>query len=171
MAPKKRKSTKEKEKVDATSEDEFYYQTVRILANDPDATESSSDEQVQKPNPSKPLPPKRILCEFVQPNPEIVKKLPQKQGLWRRFSTSIYKGVRRLRGKKERYAAQIRNPFEKTTEYLGTHDTEYEAALAYRRKTKEFHKRKVADSNKDRQGLAHSSPELIICTLLNYYYY
>lgn len=82
----------------------------------------------------------------------------------------INKGVRRLRGKKERYAAQIRNPLEKTTEYLGTHDTEYEAALAYRRKTKEFHKRKLADSNKDKQGLAHSSLELIISTLLNYYH-
>jgi len=139
MATKKRKSSKEKEKVDATSEDEFYHQTFRIVANDPDATESSSDEQVQKTNASKPLPPMRILREFVQPNPKIVNKLPQKQGLWRWLSTSIYKGVRRLRGKKERYAAQIRNPFEKRTQHLGTHDTEYQAALAYRRKTKEFH--------------------------------
>ncbi|XP_058757776.1 ethylene-responsive transcription factor 11-like [Vicia villosa] len=69
-------------------------------------------------------------------------KLYLKDGEQKLTSTSKYKGVR-LRWR--RYSAEIRDPFAKKRIWLGTFDTEIQAAMTYSRKMDEYEERKLAE--------------------------
>ncbi|TKW32591.1 hypothetical protein SEVIR_2G177400v4 [Setaria viridis] len=114
---------------------------VRIFCSDPDATDSSGDENDENPKKEK-----KIIREVLVP----VKKYKTSQplrpimpcgikdlnGPERKVPSSRYRGVR-LRDS-GRWQAEIRNPLTKKREY-SLHDTEEEAAAAYQAKWNQFH--------------------------------
>ncbi|KAL5052462.1 hypothetical protein RYX36_033144, partial [Vicia faba] len=65
-----------------------------------------------------------------------LKNIPQ-----RYTSTSIFKGVRRTKSGK--YSVEIRNPFDKNKECLGTFEEEIQACVAFENKFKEFQRIKL----------------------------
>jgi len=114
---------------------------VRILCSDPDATDSSGDEDDQNPKTEKKIirvvlvPVKN--CKTSKPlktiMPSGMKDLDGPPE--RKVSSSRYRGVR-LR-ESGRWQAEIRNPLTKKREY-SLHNTEEEAAAAYQAKWNQF---------------------------------
>ncbi|XP_021296139.1 ethylene-responsive transcription factor ERF117-like [Herrania umbratica] len=88
---------------------------LRVIYNDPDATDLSSDEE-------------KIDCWKKRKN-QIGSRRPRR-------SSSMFQGVRRRPCSK--FASEIRDPFNKKRLWLGTHSTEEEAAAAYQTKKCEF---------------------------------
>lgn len=87
-------------------------------------------------------------CEEISPIPSnLTEKLPT--------------GVRKRKWGK--YAAEIRNPFQKNRQWLGTFDTAEEAALAYKRKKFEFESM-TAEINQtsNNNGLSPPSPSSVL---------
>jgi len=113
---------------------------VRILCSDPDATDSSGDEDDQNPKTEK-----KIIGVVLVPVKNCKTSKPQKTSMLfgmkdldspeRKVSSSRYRGVR-LR-ESGRWQAEIRNPLTKKREY-SLHDTEEEAAAAYQSKWNQF---------------------------------
>nr|CAB3456777.1 unnamed protein product [Digitaria exilis] len=114
---------------------------VRILFSDPDATDSSGDEDGQNPEKQK-----KVIREVLIPVKQYKTSKPLKNtmpcgtkdlnGLEKKVSSSRYRGVR-LRDS-GRWQAEIRNPLTKKREY-SLHDTEEAAAAAYQAKWNQFH--------------------------------
>ncbi|CAN6181907.1 unnamed protein product [Urochloa humidicola] len=113
---------------------------LRILCSDPDATDSSSDEDGQNPKKEK-----RTIREVLVPLKQYKTSKPLKttmpcgikdlNGPERKVPSSRYRGVR-LRDS-GRWQAEIRNPLTKKREY-SLHDTEEEAAAVYQAKWNKF---------------------------------
>lgn len=109
---------------------------LRIMYTDPDATDSSSDENYQKPKKIK-----RIVQELPFPNINIdeissgsCEDLNKDNKLdVKRQSTSKYRGVRMR--KWGSWASEIRNPMIKSgREWIGTFSTPEEASQAYEKR-------------------------------------
>ncbi|XP_027914442.1 ethylene-responsive transcription factor ERF118-like [Vigna unguiculata] len=125
---------------------------LRIICDDPDATDSSSDEEEHFRKGRK---VKRTMVEIALPslpvnsviaaetstessnNEELNKKrVLAKTPSVRRQSCGKYKGVRMRKWGK--WAAEIRDPFKGARVWLGTYNTAEEASQAYETKRLEF---------------------------------
>ncbi|GAU50661.1 hypothetical protein TSUD_241710 [Trifolium subterraneum] len=115
---------------------------LKVIYDDPDATDSSSDEATYEP-----LMRKRVVLEFALPG-VCVNETEVDIGLNKNKSSaktttpkvkeqsSKHKGVRMR--KWGRWAAEIRNPIKGTREWLGTFNTAEEASNAYETRKLEF---------------------------------
>ncbi|XVE58768.1 hypothetical protein DITRI_Ditri04bG0195800 [Diplodiscus trichospermus] len=110
---------------------------LRIIYSDPDATDSSSDDEEEMNKPKKQIVgTKRIVNEISCSSVMFESSRDNDVAGSKTLRKSSTKGVRRRpRGK---FASEIRDPFKKKRLWLGTYCTEKEAAAVYQKKKREF---------------------------------
>lgn len=138
---------------------------IRIVCNDPDATDSSDDEGVDVSKPKRfvreiNLPivnaftPKKVAeiessCQDSNNGDKNIKnrRVLAKTPGQKRPSSTKYRGVRQRKWGK--WAAEIRDPFKSRRVWLGTYSTAEEASQAYEMKRLEFEAMAKCNSNTD----------------------
>ncbi|OMO96743.1 hypothetical protein CCACVL1_04797 [Corchorus capsularis] len=129
---------------------------LRVVYNDPDETDLSSDEEHEinhRKNQNMGCVVKKIsTTSAMQNHVTSGSKKPRK------FS-SIYKGVRRRPSGK--FSSEIRDPFNKKRLWLGTYCTEEEAAAAYQAKKQELAKMIMAAEEDNNNNFSQLSPSVL----------
>ncbi|KAL6566388.1 hypothetical protein OROGR_002003 [Orobanche gracilis] len=132
-------------------------QRIRILYSDPDATDSSSDQFETTGKKSKRIIHEAVLHKKLKTNPPDPEKSPGNFSTGSSKKTSKFVGVwRRKRGK---FAAEIRDPWNKKRIWLGTFNTAEDASRAYLDKKSEFERRMRAKGGFDWIPREEKSPD------------
>ncbi|TKY50828.1 regulation of transcription [Spatholobus suberectus] len=173
---RKQPASRPKQKLHHSLQESKATRKLRIIFDDPDATDSSEDESV---NPRKikkikktvcevslpPLPqtftsPETSSCEVnsnnnavkacVEGQPQSRKRVLTQTPSTRRNTSGKYRGVRQRKWGK--WAAEIRDPFKSARIWLGTYNTAEEASQAYEAKRLEFEAMAKAQAYKNVSG-------------------